>query len=440
MSKLPKDLAHICPFKLSDTYETLYELQEKLNLNEEYFWNTSRKLNNSSDILSLEKLLQASKIARDNLIIWFHKQYGLYQLNVTISLLTAKIRFIEYKLGLCEAIDLHQSCSIALVDFSNIISGLTDHKQPKGQKKTMHIVSAEINIPIWLSHYRNQICHVPSESPNIAILVELIAKSLNYMNESFWSKLIDRKIFDSQKCIKLVETIASFTKISSLNQKLIVKRNPNFSKKTIKNAKKDLENNTKICTQFRNMVYNNPDLVIDIILNYILQFDPKDKSKNLGLLLEQVILTQGCFEKLIFKLVSHFEMKPEDKIIHNWLIEFIHVISCRKTKILRAYLRRIQINISVKIKRYTFIPAIKCCQIAYRLMQIDRSSVTKMIYCMKPRLSVILGDERSVLLYKMTKIAKRGQSRAKKEEKVVSEQDDNIEVEGDSPSIDDIFV
>lgn len=398
------NLPYICPFRLNETYDTLYELQQRLGISDEYLMTTTKDVGLDAEHLeSLGKLLDASKKTRDNLITWHLKQ-TLVQLTVTISLLTAKIKFIEYKLGLCEGLDLHQACSLSLVNFCNILADMTVLNVAPEDRKTMHKISKEVDIPIWLSHYRNQICHVPSESPCISILVPLVIKSLTYMKDSFWSKVLARDTFNSQRCKRLILSISSYTNFTSINQRMELKKGIELGKKRVKQAKLDLVEGTKACASLRKLLVKNPDQVLEILVNFIVKYKPNDESKNCALLIEQVILRR-CFERFVYRLLNLAE-QTGDKTTLSWLQRAITLMSLRKKPQIKKTLATMNMNISVKMIRFTEIPALKCCQIAFRLLKLESPTVGKLIVRMRHKLLPILGKKRTLLLIRLTRMAK----------------------------------
>lgn len=399
-------LTDICPFKLSETYDTLYELQQRLDISDDYLLSTIR--DEVEDLRHHERLcnlLDASRTTRENLITWHMKQ-SLVELNVTISLLTAKIKFIEFKLGKCEGLDLHQACSLSLVNFCNILADMTVLNVEPSKRKTMHMISNQVDIPIWLSHYRNQICHVPSESPCISILVPLVVKSLDYMKDSFWSKVLERETFDGQKCKDLVRKLSRLTTIQSCNQnRMKLKKGIELSKRQLKLAKNNLSGAMKGCSKLRKLLTKNPQQVIEVMLTFMVAYQPKDESKNFALLLEQVIYTQ-CFERFVYKLLALAEERPGEKIIFSWLRRMITLIGSRRRETVRQTLRKMSLFVSAKTVRLTNITSIKCCQIAYRLSRLDNPKVNVLILRMRDKLTPVLGEERTNLLLELTKIAK----------------------------------
>lgn len=400
-------IQNICPFKLEESYDTLFELQHRLKITDEYLHTTTRDIKSDNDHHeSLITLLDASSKTRDNIITWYLKQSST-QLNATISLLTAKIKFIEYKLGKCEGLDLHQACSLSLVNFCNILADLTVHSSARSERKTMHMVSSETNIPVWLSHYRNQICHVPSESPCIAILVPLVIRALDYMKESFWSKILDRNTFNYERCGKLIKSVFENTTVESINQRVELRRDlkDSFSKKRMRQATQNLSVCAKSIKSIRRMYHKNPDHVTEVISNYLLSHSPLDKSRNCGLLLEQVILAR-CLEKLIFRLIGTVEENSCDNLAWRWLIALIRVISSRKKDTIKASLKKVGVNISVKMMRLTEIPPVKCVQMAYRISKSRHILAKKLIFKLRNRMKVVLGRDRTKLFLELTRIAK----------------------------------
>lgn len=397
-------LPHICPFKLQDTHHAIYELQNKLGISDEYLLSTSRGTSEDRECReSLSHLLEASQRARDSLITWYLKQ-TLVQLNVTISLLTAKIKFIEYKLDLCDGIDLHQACSLSLVNFCNILSELTVLNVDPADRKTMHKISVEANVPVWLSHYRNQICHVPSESPCISILVPLVVKSLNYMRDSFWSKVLERDNFDQQYFKKLVNYVASLTHVISINKRLRLKKDAELGKKNRIKAEKSLTKYSKACLLLRKQLIQNPERGLDILVSSLVSNEPEQRNSNSALLIEQVIYAR-CFEQLVFKMVALAKQNLDNGKVLSWLCLIITLISLRKRMKLRETLRKLELSASVKIIRYTDVPPIKCCHIAYRLMKIDTPLARRLVIKMRYKLAPLLGKQKTLMLIKLTKLS-----------------------------------
>lgn len=378
-----KILTDVCPIKLDKTYTNVYKIQHELGILDEYLLNTSKDKSEVDERRkSTQELLAASYLARDNLIVWSLKK-NVIELQVMVSLMTAKIKIIEYKLGLCHGLDLHQACSLALVNFCNILAELANVKRnlSPGEKKTLHKVSAETKVPVWLSHYRNQICHVPSESPCISILVPLVLKSLDYMGESFWSRIIEQEsdIFDATQFQKLLLLISS------------------FRKKTL------MKNVLKASLALRKLIMRYPVESIEKITEYLINFNCEDKSKNNSLVLEQVIFARR-FELLLLKVLSFVEANHRDTNALSWLKLLIKLVSYRKNERIRDTLRKIELKQSEKIKNYTDISPIKCCHIVHRLIKIDSASMRRLVIMMRYKILPILGREKTLLLIKMTKV------------------------------------
>lgn len=398
-------LVDFCSFRLNETYDTLYELQQRLGINEEYLLSTSKILNDDEQhVNALHKLLDASKVARDNLVTWYLKQ-TLAELHVTTSLLNAKIKFIQYKLGLCDSLDLHQSCSLSLVDFCNILADLTVLNVNKADWKTMHKVSKEVDIPIWLSHYRNQICHIPSESPCISILGPLVSKSLGYMKDHFWSKLIERDNFDERRCKKIVEMIASYTNLKSVDNHMILRSEKSLSKTKLKKGQQDLIKSQKACAALRRLLVQNPEQTLDIVINFMSRHSLRASNKNCSLLFEQVILTRH-FERLLKKFLNLAEDQPTNRKIISWIKNSAYLIFFRKPAKLKRSFTRMDLNLSKKMKVLTNMTDVKCCHIFFRLIRLDNPLINKIVLQTRDRLFQILGRERTMLFVKLTKIAK----------------------------------
>lgn len=403
-----KTLQNICSYKLNETYDTLYELQQRLEISDDYLLNTSRDFNKNLDNLHLEnlrQLLDASKVARDNLTTWYYKS-NMVELNVTISLLSAKIKFMEYKFGLCEGLDLHQACSLSLIDFCNILSEKTVHTANPGKikRKTMHEVSNEVRVPVWLSQYRNQICHVPSESPCIAILVPLVVKSLEFLKESFWAQVLHQESFNAGRCTRLIKLISRFTHITSRNQHKEVKKDIVLSKTRLKRLQKHLGTCEKACLILKKLLIKNPDPVIDLIIEFISQSPPKSDERNCGLLLEQVILAHQ-FERFVFRLLKRAKDNTDYNIM-VWLRRIIYLVAWDRPTDVKRRLEQLEMNLSVKLRRLTKIPPLKCCHIAYQLMEIDHHFARDSILSLEPKLSKIMGPNRASLFVKLTKLAR----------------------------------
>lgn len=402
-----KSLSNICSYKLNETYDTLYELQHRLAISDEYLLNTSRDPNQIADgqLENLRKLLEASKTTRENLITWYYKN-TLVELNVTISLLTAKIKFMEYKFGLCDGLDLHQACSLSLIDFCNILADKTMHTHVSNRRKTMHDVSNEVNVPIWLSAYRNQICHVPSESPCIAILVPLVVKSLEYLRDSFWAEVLEQETLDSDHCLKLIKKISSLTNLSSRNQHLELRKGLNLGRKSLQLAMGDTIRGKKTCLALRRQLSKNPDPVISLIIQFISRYEPGSKTKHCGLLIEQVILA-NCFERFAQKLVK-VALERADGTVILWL-ERVLFIACwdreHRLTVLKKGLNMMDINLSVKIMRRTMIPPLKCCHMVYCLIKLDHPIVCKIVKRFRHKLNSILGSKRTQVLIRLVSCA-----------------------------------
>ena len=399
---MKNNLSHIRPYKLNEIYYAIYDAQQKFGITDEYLLSTVRFSQQDVDHREdLIKLLDLLKKARDDLITWYLKQ-TLVELNVTISLVTAQIKIIQYKLGQCDGLDLHQACSLSLVDFCNILSELTVINVSPSERKTMHMVSEERNIPFWLSHYRNQICHVPSESPSISILVPLVQKSLNYMKESFWIKVIKHETFDEDKFKKIVAYVAKLTHVHYINKHLHIRKDTELGRKRMKFAEMSLEKYKKVCVAFRRSLLHSPEQAVDILTRFMVSAKYDEQSRNHSLLIVQLIYSK-CFERFVFKLISLAEAKPCDKKIISWLNKIICLISSPKQEQLVDNLTEMGINAKEVIK-YVDIAPIKCCRIAYRLMQLEGPAFKRCLLRMRHKLRPILGKEKALLLIRMTQI------------------------------------
>lgn len=391
--------------KLSEIYDTLYGLQQRLGIDEERMLNISRDLNDDEHVVALNKLLEALIVTRDNLITWYLRQTRV-ELNVTVSLITAKIKLIQYKLNQCDGLDLHQACSLSLVDFSNILASRTILNVKPSDRKTLHQVSKEVGIPIWLSHYRNQICHIPSESPRISILVPLVAKSLNYMKDYFWSRLIERDNFDVQRCSKIVKMIASFTNIKSKDNHMVLRSEKSLSKTKLKQGKKDLVKGQKACFALRRILLLNPEQTLDIVIDFMTKHTLRRTDKNCSLLFEQVIIAKK-FERFVIKLLNLAEEQPSNKKIISWIKNSTFLIFFRKPAKLEQMFSKLNLNPSKKMKSLTNIPDVKCCHIFLRLIRLDNPLIDKIVLLIRNRLCKILGPERTMLFVELNEIAKR---------------------------------
>jgi hypothetical protein len=402
MSLNNKDLSHICPFKLNETYHTLYEKQYALGISDEYLLNTVRSTSQDdvsrSDLL---ELLKAYRSARDNILTWYLRQ-TLVELNVTISLLTAKIKFIEYKLGLCDGLDLHQACSLSLVDFCNILADLTVIKTSPSQRKTIHKVSAEVNIPVWLSHYRNQICHVPSEAPCISILVPLVQKSLQYMKDSFWSKILEREAFDVKRFKEIISYMSQLTHVTCTSKRIQLKKDAELGKKRLRLADKNLDKYTKVCLSFRRCLLQNPKRALDVLTRSMISSKYDDKTRNSNLLLVQLMYAK-CFEQFAFKLISLVEQNPANERIISWLKPIISLIGSKDSEHLKENMSNLGI-LATGAAKFIDVPPVKCCQMAYRLMKLDGPIYRALLAKLRYKLLPILGKKRVMLLIKMTAI------------------------------------
>ena len=386
--------------KLSETYNSIYKLQHKLELPDEYLLNTTRcSPANESNRANLVELLESSKVARDNLITWYLKQ-PIVELNVTISLLTAKIKFIEYKLGICDGLDLHQACSISLVDFCNILADMTIVNVGPSERKTMKQVSAEAGVPVWLSHYRNQICHVPSESPCISVLVPLVAKSLDYMQEAFWSRVLEQESFDEQKLKKYLNYVSKLTYVTTINKRLQLKRDAGLSKRRLGAAERNLSKYSKACHALRRMMAHNPRQSLDLVTRFLCRTSFKDRSINRSLLLEQILLSKQ-FENFVFKLATLAIGSPLDLKIKSWLLEMVALISRREQRVLNTALKVLELNNSEHMKALADVSPLKCCQLAFLVSKIEAKYPRKLLKILQPKLVPILGEERAELVWQL---------------------------------------
>lgn len=399
-------LMNVSPYKLSETYDTLYELQQRLGIDEEYLLSTSRNLSDDKQhVEALNKLLNSSKVTRDNLITWYLKQ-TFVELNVTTSLLNAKIKFIEYKLGLCDGLDLHQSCSLSLVDFCNILADLKVTNVAAANKKINNNVSKELDIPIWLTHYRNQICHIPSESPCISILVPLVAKSLNYMKDHFWSKLIERDQFDARRCKKIVEIIASFTNLVSVDNRWVLRPEESMSRTRLRKGRRDLIRSQKACIALRKLFSQNPEQTLEVVIEFMTRHSPKTSNKNCSLLFEQIIMARH-FELFVNKFLNLAKTQKANKRIISWIKYSAFLVFFRKPSKLKRILAKLNLEFSNKMRALTHVPDVKCCHIFLKLICIDDPFINKIVLSIRDRLYQILGRERTMLFVSLAKIATR---------------------------------
>lgn len=399
-------LLNVCSFKLNETYDTLYELQERLGIDEEYLLNTSRNLDDDKEhVAALNEFLDALKVTRDNLVTWYLKQ-TLKELNVTLSLLNAKIKLIEYKLGQCDGLDLHQACSLSLVDFCNILADLTVLNVDPAHRKTMHRVSREVDIPVWLSHYRNQICHIPSESPCISILVPLVMKSLGYMKDHFWSKLVKLDNFDARRCKRIVSMVASFTNLKSVDGHMALKFENSLSKTKLKRGRQDLVRGRKACAALRKLLVQNPEQTLDVVIDFMNHHSLKTSYQNCSLLFEQVVLA-GRFERLVIKLLNLAIEQPASKKIVSWIRSSAYLIFFRRPEKLKRAFARMNLHPSTKMKTLTDLPDVKCCHIFLKMIRLDDPMIDKIVLQTRERLVRILGRKRTMLFVNLTRIAKR---------------------------------
>lgn len=389
--------------QLSETYDAIYELQYKLNINDDYLLSTSKNKDLDAQYeASLLKLLEASSLARDRVITWYLK-HTLVELSVTISLLTAKIKFIEYKLGRCGGLDLHQACSLALVNFCNILADMTVLNVKPTERKTMHTISREAGLPIWLSHYRNQICHVPSESPCIAILVPLVVKSLCYIRDSFWNKVIKTEIFDAVRFKAVVDYL---TRHSKNDFDLLKDRDTKLSKKKQKLLLLKKRKYSKARIYLRRYLILNPESALDLAIDHLLQNRPqKGQTRNYGALIEQIIQA-NCLERLIYDLMKRLDENshPNASI---WLKALVFLISFADHKSSRKAMARFNIDYSPKTQRLINLAPLKICQIAFKLTQVESTKVSKMVSMLQAKLMPALGASKFKTLMAITKIAKR---------------------------------
>lgn len=404
--KLSSMLAENNPVQLGEIFDSLYELEKRLGLSDEHMLSTSRldPKDHETVIQEFNQLLAVFRQARDRLITWYLK-YNLVELNVSISLLTAKIKLIEFKLGKCDGLDLHQACSLSLVDFCNILADMTVLSVEPAERKTMHMISEEANVPVWLSHYRNQICHVPSESPCISILVPLVARALDYMRDSFWTKIVEStSSFDEEQCKSVIASVANQTNIIVLKKKLQVKSFDDHESTKIQS--KDLKRSeiaisTANCRVLRKILSQHPAEALDALVKFMISYSPSDQTKNFSLLLEQIILARQ-FESFIMKLIEASEYYQK----FAWLMKVSHLICAHKGDQVKKSLKILGLSTSLKMKRLTKIPPLKCCHIAYRLMKMEHPIVRRLVIKMRHNLLPVLGKQRTLLLLRLTRLVR----------------------------------
>lgn len=391
---------------VASIFESIFDLQNRLNISDDYLLRVHREpAEDDIQNKTLERLLDAWIKARDDLITWYLKQ-TIVELNVTISLLTAKIKFVECRLGMCDSLDVHQACSLSLVNFCNILANMTILSAQPSERKTMHQISHEVDVPIWLSHYRNQICHVPSESPSITILAPLVVKSLDYLKESFWLKVLNQDIFSTERCKKLIRMIVSNTHVVSINQNITLKPDLKFGKKRMKLVENERDLSFKAIKSLRRLSMKSPDHVTDMITDYVVKYRPNDNSKNCALLIEQVILARRL-ERFALRLVSKATVPNPDKKTLLWLLRTVDVICSRSKDELKQSLNKIGLNSSVKMNRLSVIPLLKCCHLAFRVTKVDHDIVVKLMAKLCQKMRSFLGKDRTKLLMRLTRIARR---------------------------------
>lgn len=404
--KLSSLLTESNPIQLGEIFDNIYELQKRLGLSEEHMLSTSRldPKDHETVIQEFEQLLGVFRQARERLIIWYLK-YNLTELNVTISLLTAKIKLVEFKLGQCDGLDLHQACSLSLVDFCNILADMTVLSVEPAERKTMHKISEAANVPVWLSHYRNQICHVPSESPCISILVPLVARALDYMRDSFWVKIVESaSSFDEELCESIIMSIANQTNIIVLKKKLQVKNSDDQENNKVQS--KDLKRSEIAisranCRSLRKIISQHPAEAMDVLIKFMISYSPSDQTKNFSLLLEQIILARQ-FENLIMRLIDVAECHQK----FAWLIKASHLICAHKGDQVKKSLKMLGLSTSLKMKRLTKVPPLKCCHIAYKLMKMEHPIGRRLVIRMRHNLVPVLGKQRTLLLLRLTRLVR----------------------------------
>lgn len=388
--------------RLEETYDTIYNLQERLGISDDYLLNTTRGTVQDKDNEGrLRTLLSASILARDNLTTWYLLTSKV-ELNVTISLLTAKIKFVEFKLAERDGLDLHQACSLSLVDFCNILSDMT--VTDKDDKKTMHMVSKEVGIPVWLSNYRNQICHVPSEGPSISILVPLVVKSLDYLRDFFWARVFEVATLDEQDLRNLVMFILSQTDFISVNQDIHLKKQVSCSKRRIKTMEEETTKLKRACIRVRKMLRHHPSQAMNIVIDLLVEHEPKVGDRNVGLVFEQILLN-GQIEFFISNLIRRVQERRAKMKTILWLRSALSMVNLSKKKRLKQLIREHGICPSNKIVRSVDLPAVKCCQIAYKLARTDSSHSRGFILRLRYKLAQTIGKDRVELLANLMKVA-----------------------------------
>lgn len=383
--------------QVSSTYHTIYELQYKLGIKDEYLLSTVREENLDTKYKqSLITLLDASRITRDKIIVWYLK-HSKVELCVTISLLTAKIKFIEYKLGQCEGLDLHQACSLALVNFCNILSDMTVLNVEPANRKTMHTISKEVDMPIWLSHYRNQICHVPSESPCIAILVPLVIKSLSYIRESFWDKALKYDVFDAVRFKAVANYIIKHGKREKVED--------DASKRKKRLALLREKRNKKACNYIRRFLALNRNSATELVASEFLERGSSKQEVGICGPLLEIVIAARCLEKLLYSLIRTISANPCREFLIK-LGRLITLISETDTRKRKRLLTRLNISLNPKTQLFSDLPSLKCCQIAFQLIAIEHRLVHKFLIVMKTKLTSVIGPAKYKLLLQLTKIAK----------------------------------
>jgi len=223
------------------------------------------------------------------------------------------------------------------------------------------------------------------------------------MRESFWSKVLENESFDAQRFKKYVNYIAKLTYVTSLNKRLHIKKGVEMSKKGRELAETNLVKYSRICLTMRRMIVQNPKQSIEFLAQFISSRKFDNKTRNSALLLEQIIFAKQ-FESFVFQLLSLFEKNQSSSLKFSWLRQIIQLIGTRRTSQLKENLKLMELSSSPQMKKLTKIPSVKCCQIAYRLAQMEQPRARKLLMNMKRRLVGVLGTQKTSLLVEMTKL------------------------------------
>lgn len=435
LSKIDRRLEVTMPvveniLELQSVYEVLFNLQANFGLNERFrnkingdVLSKSVELTNSGNDTNynnalLEELSKSLLWARDKIITW-NVRKSIKELDTTIAMLSAKIKLIQYILGQCDGVELHQVCSLALVYFSNVLEDSVIYNKDKNSgRKTLRDISKTAQLPVWLSHYRNRICHESTMGPCSSILYVLVDKSMKYMERVYWSPILELKTFNANECHNSINFIANDNrgppekvykkgkdkkaKAVELDQKVMTRYVVWCGQQSRKSHEHNLRTNLRL----------HKNETIQVLVEFLERDSVRNnKRKNVSALFRMIFLSDSV-NVLIDQLISKVEAKQNKRRSLNWLSKIIGAACLEKIENRRkAYVKLGMTKYDMDvIKHIKNLSPLQCSRIAYRLVQLRLPIVRRLLMKMRRRLVRALGVEKTQLLVQMTRMVLRDNS------------------------------